>query len=893
MVNIFAEAAPAATSAVDAATKTGGSFLVSIDWVVIGIFFAIVLGIGIAASRSAGKNTKEFFLGGRGMPWWLLGVSMVACTFSCDTPNLVTGMVRGGGVVSNWAWWAFLITGMITVFIYAQLWRRSKVMTDLEFYEMRYSGKSAAFIRGFRALYLGIFFNCLIMGTVTLAAIKIGQVVFDLDPLPTVIYASIGVVLYATLGGIKGVIWADFFQYSIAMFGAVYAAVVVVNLPEVGGMDKLLAHDDIVGKLTWMPDFSTWLSWVPLLLIPVAVQWWSVWYPGAEPGGGGYIAQRMLAAKDEKNAIGATLFFNFMHYAMRPWPWIIVALASIICYPTLAEIKAQFPGIDPAYLKQDIAYPVMMTKLGPGFLGLVIASLIAAYMSTIGTHLNWGSSYAVNDFYQRFIKPKASQKELVLVGRICTVVLMGIAAVFALTFLEDANQAFEILLLSGAGTGAIYLARWFWWRINAWTEIISMVAASVVAFWIVLGVGSQGTLEMYVGTSAVADRVAVVEGEGLAESISKTMDKTDKDVDGMEESIAAKVEAWRAASKDGPLARDRSRLIYDKAVKKQTDLKKTNTVLALLKKKGGVSFETPLKPEAAVVKAIADEKAAAELAAKELLENDSAATPKPVVVRTYATVQVTYPKLKAAKETASDTMDTVDKAYETELATATAWDDKKLVAARVSRLEAIKAKNLATKTLKSFQKKFATTVAVAGKVKPAWFDGINTFVAKHGGDAKAIITGGVIYVYDPKIEDLKFGVQLLICVIVVTLVWILTTLVTPAVSKEKLREFYKVCHPGGPGWRKVVKDARAEGIEIDVHDYTGSAWKMPIQLLCVFLGCVAIYCSLFSVGSFVYGNTANGSMLAGAAVVATLALFKCFGKLGAESSEEEDEAREV
>jgi len=320
----------------------------AIDWMIVGVFFACIVGIGLVVSRRAGKDSTEFFLGGRSMPWWLLGVSMVACTFSCDTPNLVTGMVRGGGVVANWGWWAFLITGMVTVFIYAQLWRRSKVMTDLEFYELRYSGKSAAFIRGFRSLYLGVFFNCLIMGAVTLAAIKIGQVIFDLDPLPAVILGSVGVVIYATAGGIQSCIWADFFQYSIAMFGAVYAAVIACRQPEVNGLGNLLQHSAVVEKLSWMPDFSTPLAWIPLLFIPIAVQWWSVWYPGAEPGGGGYIAQRMLAAKNEKNAIGATLFFNFMHYAMRPWPWIVVALASVVCFPTLESIRAQFPTIDPS-----------------------------------------------------------------------------------------------------------------------------------------------------------------------------------------------------------------------------------------------------------------------------------------------------------------------------------------------------------------------------------------------------------------------------------------------------------------------------------------------------------------------------------------------------------------
>jgi SSS family solute:Na+ symporter len=464
----------------------------NIDWIIIAVFFVIVLSIGWVASRTAGKNTSEFFLGGRGMPWWLLGVSMVACTFSADTPNLVTGMVRENGVAKNWAWWAFLITGMVTVFIYAKLWRRSNVVTDLEFYEKRYGGKPAAFLRGFRSIYLGLFFNVLIMGSVTLAAIKIGAVMFGLDPWITVVIASATVVLYAGLGGLKGVIWADFFQYSIAMAGAVYAAIVAMRQPEIlaiGGMQGMLSQ--LGDSVKFIPDFSDPSIYVPLLIIPIAVQWWSVWYPGAEPGGGGYIAQRMLAAKDEKNAIGATLFFNFAHYALRPWPWIIVALASMIIYPDLASIKAEFPNIDPTYLKDDIAYPVMLSKLNPGWLGLVVASLIAAYMSTIGTHLNWGSSYIVNDFYKRFARPNASEKELVLMARISTLVLMILGAVVALFFLNNATQAFNILILSGAGSGAIYLLRWFWWRINAWTEIVAMIGATIVAVVLVFFVDDE------------------------------------------------------------------------------------------------------------------------------------------------------------------------------------------------------------------------------------------------------------------------------------------------------------------------------------------------------------------------------------------------------------------
>ncbi len=455
--------------------------LQTIDWIIVAVFFVIVLSIGWVASRTAGKDTSQFFLGGRGMPWWLLGISMVACTFSADTPNLVTGMVRESGVAKNWAWWAFLITGMVTVFIYAKLWRRSNIMTDLEYYELRYSGKAASFLRGFRSLYLGLFFNTLIMGTVTLAAIKIGGVMLGIQPWVAVVGGSVVVVIYASLGGLKGVIWADFFQYSIAMFGAVLAAVVATRQPEVGGLANLLSNPAIANKLTIFPDMTNPSVWIPLLLIPIAVQWWSVWYPGAEPGGGGYIAQRMLSAKNERNAIGATLLFNFAHYALRPWPWIIVALASLVVFPDLDSIRETFPAISETYLKDDIAYPAMLSKIGPGWLGLVTASLIAAYMSTIGTHLNWGSSYIVNDFYKRFVKPGAPEKELVTVGRFTTILLMVIASLLSLFFLNNATQAFNVLLLSGAGTGAIYLLRWFWWRINAWTEIVAMIVATITA----------------------------------------------------------------------------------------------------------------------------------------------------------------------------------------------------------------------------------------------------------------------------------------------------------------------------------------------------------------------------------------------------------------------------
>ncbi|XOV94326.1 MAG: sodium:solute symporter family protein [Bacteroidota bacterium] len=658
--------------------------LQTIDWVIISIFFAIVLGIGYVASRTAGKNTSEFFLGGRGMPWWLLGISMVACTFSADTPNLVTGMVRENGVAKNWAWWAFLITGMVTVFIYARLWRRSEVMTDLEFYELRYGGKLASFLRGFRSLYLGIFFNCLIMGTVTLAAIKIGGVMLGLTPMTVVVGSSIVVVIYAAVGGIKGVIWADFFQYSIAMFGAIYAAYMAVSQPEVGGLSGLLTHPSVSGSLDIFPDFSDPVVFIPLLIIPLAVQWWSVWYPGAEPGGGGYIAQRMLSAKDEKNAIGATLLFNFMHYAIRPWPWIIVALASMIVFPDLADIKQEFPNIADQYLGHDVAYPAMLTRLEPGWLGLVVASIIAAYMSTIGTHLNWGSSYVVNDFYQRFVKPDASQKELVRVGRVTTVTLMVVTAFFALTFLENATQAFDILLLSGAGTGLIYILRWFWWRINALTEIVAMIVATVTAVMLVLVIDQTTITSIVVDTHGISDEVL-------------------------------------------------------------------STVSRL--------------------------------------------------------------KLETLSE------------------------------------EALTSAGLAASDVQTVMS----------------FGGIESF-NKMSTD----------------VGNLTFTVRLLIALILVTVSWLAATYIGKPEKMETLYKFYQKVHPGGPGWRHVVEQAKLEGLNINEKE-EGKAWEMPRQILLVFVGCVAIYSSLFSIGGFVYGQLGRGFILGIIAAIAIFFLFRLMRTLRVDS----------
>ncbi len=457
-----------------------------LDWGIIFAFFAVTLFIGLYASRGAGKSYSEFFLSGRDMSWWLLGVSMVATTFSADTPNLVTDLVRTHGVAGNWSWWAFLLTGMLTVFVYARLWRRSGVLTDLEFYELRYSGKPAAFLRGFRAIYLGVFFNVMIMATVSLAAIKIGAVMLDLEPVETLLITSIITVIYTSIGGLKGVVLTDFFQFVLAMIGMVVAAVYIVNLPEVGGLSKMLAHPNVSGKLNFLPDFSDSKQLIPLFLMPLAVQWWSVWYPGAEPGGGGYIAQRMLSAKDEKNAVTATLFFNIAHYALRPWPWILIALASLIVFPDIASLQAAFPHLDPKVVKNDLAFSAMLNLLPAGLIGLLIAALLSAFMSTISTHLNWGSSYVVNDFYKRFLRPDAPQNELVNVGRISTVVLMIMAALLALA-LENALQAFNILLQIGAGTGLIFILRWFWWRVNAYSEITAMVVSFMLALYFELG----------------------------------------------------------------------------------------------------------------------------------------------------------------------------------------------------------------------------------------------------------------------------------------------------------------------------------------------------------------------------------------------------------------------
>ena len=454
--------------------------LSTLDWVIIAFFLILFAGIGIFVSKQAGKDTKSFFLSSRNMPWWLLGVSMVATTFAADTPGLVTELVRTNGVSGNWVWWAMLLTGMLTVFFYARLWRKSGITTDLEFYELRYSGKTASFLRGFRAIYLGVIFNIITMAGVCLAGAKIANILLGISQEEMLLYASIIVVVYSTLGGLKGVLITDFIQFIIAMVGSIWATIYIVNIPEIGGIDNLLTNENVVDKLAFFPDFSNTEALITLLIIPLAVQWWSTWYPGAEPGGGGYIAQRMLAAKNEKHATWATLFFNVAHYAIRPWPWVVVGLASIVVFPNLDSITETFPNLTKQMQGHDVAYAAMMTYLPAGLIGIVLTSLIAAFMSTISTQLNWGSSYIVNDFYKRFIKPDASEKQQVLVGRISTVLLMLCAALFSF-YLQSAADVFNLLLQIGAGTGLLFILRWFWSRINPYSEIAAMVISFLIA----------------------------------------------------------------------------------------------------------------------------------------------------------------------------------------------------------------------------------------------------------------------------------------------------------------------------------------------------------------------------------------------------------------------------
>jgi SSS family solute:Na+ symporter len=491
--------------------------LTALDWAIVIVSLAVTFVPAIVLARRAGKNTAEFFAAGRQAPWWLIGISLVATTFSTDTPNLVTNLVRDGGVAENWVWWSFLLTGMATVFFYARLWRRSGVLTDLEFYELRYSGPGASLVRGFRAVYLGFFFNCVIIATVNLAAVKIASVLFGWSRIETLLLCAFVPIVFAAAAGLWGVMVTDMIQFCITITAAFAAAYFAIHAPGVGGLHGMIAtvaaaHPHM---LSLLPDFGNWNVALGIFVIPLTVQWWSVWYPGAEPGGGSYVAQRMLAARTENDALFGAFMFQAMHYALRPWPWIVVALASTIVYPTLGDIHARFPNVAPSLIGNDIAYPAMLVFLPAGFAGFMVAGLFASYRSTIETHLNWGTSYLVHDLYRRFIRRDASEGHYVLAGRVVTVLLMFVGVAFTF-WLDTAKQSFDLLLSVGAGTGLIYLLRWFWWRINAWSEISAMCVSFVVslAFFIAAktghGFASTTVLLVTVGITTVVWLIVTV-----------------------------------------------------------------------------------------------------------------------------------------------------------------------------------------------------------------------------------------------------------------------------------------------------------------------------------------------------------------------------------------------
>ena len=461
--------------------------LYALDWVIAILAVVVCFFPALFFGKRSSKSTSEFFGSGRSVPWWLAGLSMVATTFSSDTPNLVTDIVRQKGVAGNWVWWAFVLTGIMTVFFYARLWRRSGVLTDLEFYEIRYSGTAAGAVRGFRAIYLGLLFNCLIMATVNLAACKIAAILFGLERWQTLLFVGLLNVIFAAHSGLWGVLVIDMVQFFIKMTAVTAAAYFAIKHPAVGGLhgmvEKLSAMKGPGGinYLSVFPDFTNnWDMALAVFVMPIAVQWWAVWYPGAEPGGGSYIAQRMLASKSEKDALGAVLFFNLAHYVLRPWPWILVALCSILVYPQLSDIQTAFPNLDPNLLGHDIAYPAMLRFMPMGFVGLMVGGLVAANSSTILTHLNWGASYLVHDFYRRFINKTAEEKHYVFAGRLMTVALFILSSA-VVYMLDSAKSAFDIILQVGAGTGLLYLVRWFWWRVNAWCEVAAMISSFVVS----------------------------------------------------------------------------------------------------------------------------------------------------------------------------------------------------------------------------------------------------------------------------------------------------------------------------------------------------------------------------------------------------------------------------
>ena len=450
------------------------------DWIAIAVFFAILLAIPVLSNRKTSKTSSEFFQSGRSMPWWLIGISMVAAMTSTNSANLFTQLIRENGLAGNWAWWSFLTGGVLTVFVYAKLWHRSGATTDIAFYELRYSGRPAAFLRAFRAVYLGVVYNLLVMATVLLGAVKLGTVLFGVPAWVVLAVTAVASVFYSTIGGIRGTIYADFYLFAVIMVGAVAVMVYGVAAPEVGGYAALMKNADVVSKLNFLPDFKDTDTLVAVFVIPVAIQWWNVWYSGSEPGGGGYIVQRMLTARTPNHALGGTLFAQVVQYALRPWPWYIVAFASIVVFPDLESIRQAFPGVDPKLVGNDMAYPAMIKFVPAGWLGVVAASLMGALFSTIAAQISMGSNYVANDVWKRFVRKDASGRELIVVARATSVALMA-AGCLLVPFIADAKAGFDLLVMIGAGTGAVFLLRWFWMRINAWTEIVAMAVSIVCA----------------------------------------------------------------------------------------------------------------------------------------------------------------------------------------------------------------------------------------------------------------------------------------------------------------------------------------------------------------------------------------------------------------------------
>ncbi len=453
--------------------------LTILDWIVIAAYFALNVAIGFYYKSRASSSVSEFFLSGRNVPWWLAGTSMVATTFAADTPLVVTGLVAKNGIAGNWIWWSFLMSGMLTVFFYARLWRRAGVMTDIEFAEIRYSGKPAAFLRGFRSLYLGVVINCIILGWVNLAMVKILELIFGvgkLEALAIVLGLIVLTSFISTLSGLWGVLVTDMVQFVIKMGMVIVLAVFAVNA--VGGIESMKEKLVSTGRgeaLNLIPDLNS--AWMPMItfLVYISLNWWATWYPGAEPGGGGYVAQRMFSAKDERHSMLATLWFNIAHYAIRPWPWILVALASLILYPGLADPET-------GYIR------VMIDHLPPSLRGLMVAAFAAAYMSTIATQLNWGASYIINDFWRRFVRRDATDQYYVTASQVATVILTLISAVVTF-FMGSIGGAWKVLIVTGAGTGGVLLLRWYWWRINAWSEVAAMICAAVVSVTLQLVLG--------------------------------------------------------------------------------------------------------------------------------------------------------------------------------------------------------------------------------------------------------------------------------------------------------------------------------------------------------------------------------------------------------------------